>query len=76
MKEGLIRMRFFAQAAAVLLAFVASAAPSFAQTRPSLIVAVPSELRGTDPHKISAGSDDNVFGNVSKIFTSWTSTAA
>jgi len=63
-KEGLIRMRSFAQAAAVLLAFVASAASSFAQTRPSLIVAVPSELRGTDPHKISAGSDDNVFGNV------------
>lgn len=62
MRDLFVRMRSVAFAPVALL--VLGATPSLAQTKPPLIVAVPADLRGMDPHKISAGSDDNVFANV------------
>jgi peptide/nickel transport system substrate-binding protein len=59
-----IKARFAAFAIAALMLAALAPQISLAQTKPSLIVAVPADLRGTDPHKISAGSDDNLMANV------------
>ena len=56
--------RFGALAIAVLMLAGAQVRPSLAQTKPSLTVAMPVDLTTTDPHRISAGSDDNMLANV------------
>jgi peptide/nickel transport system substrate-binding protein len=64
MAEARMKARFGALAIAALMLGGLVPLASFAQTKPALTVAMPSDLRGLDPHKISAGSDDNLMANV------------
>jgi peptide/nickel transport system substrate-binding protein len=49
---------------AVALGLLTASAPSSAQSRPSIVVAIPNDLNTIDPHRISSASDDNLFSNV------------
>jgi peptide/nickel transport system substrate-binding protein len=51
-------------AAAAVMAGLAAAQPALAQSKPALTVAMPVDLTTTDPHRISAGSDDNMLAQV------------
>jgi peptide/nickel transport system substrate-binding protein len=37
---------------------------ALAQSRPSVVIAIPNDMTTMDPHRISSATDDNIFANV------------